>query len=124
MRLDVYCIGLVATPPVLAARSLGGCSDRGCFFMVSGRALIGRWSEKVRRVQGELLSDVCGDGSDIGGLLITLTTVGTEDVDETLCSVSDRLSLLAGFGGSAGRSLSDSAEETMGEVLMLVGATI
>lgn len=75
-------------------------------------------------MHGELLSDVCGDGSDIGGLLMTLTTVGTDEVDETLCSVSEGLCLLIGFGGRAGRSLSDSVDETMGLDMMLVGATM
>lgn len=125
MRREVYCMGLAPTPVALVVpRSLGGCSDRGCFLMVSGRALIGRWSEVVANVQGELLSDVCGDGSDIGGLLMTLTTVGTDDVDDTLCSVSEGLCLLAGLGGRAGRSLSDSADETIGVEMILVGATM
>lgn len=73
---------------------------------------------------GELLSEVCGDGSDMGGLLITLTTVGTDEPDDTLCSVSDRFCFVAGFGGSAGLSLSDSADDTIGVVMTLVGATM
>lgn len=75
-------------------------------------------------MQGELLSDVCGEGSDIGGLLMTLITVGADDVDDTFCSVSEGLCLLAGLGGRAGLSLSDSTDETMGVEMMLVGATI
>lgn len=73
---------------------------------------------------GELFSDVCGDGSDMGGLLITLTTVGVDEADDTLGSVSDRFCFVGGLGGRAGLSLSDSADDTMGVVMTFVGATM
>lgn len=116
---------LPPTPPV---RNFGGCSDNGCFLIVNGRALMmGRLSVTD--------ATLAASGSHIGGLLMTLTTVGTDEAEEEEWNESTTDSCapdvgddLPGLGGNAGRSMDDggAAElDTIGVcVVTLVGATM